>query len=137
MWKRYAGQIESDLCDRGHDIADWHQATRDKHGRFRLSSRKLLVLLKYAPDESATRTDAERGGRQSRAQRAREELLNEAFRLRASYEAVASRGEVTWNPAEFAWLDPIDERERDLQHVEEHVVAEQSAEDFYTDLGFT
>ncbi|TXH47824.1 MAG: hypothetical protein E6Q97_26350 [Desulfurellales bacterium] len=137
LWKRYAGQIESDLTRLGIDIADWHQATRDEHGRLKLSSRKLLVLLKYLPDESQTRTDAERGGRQTRGQRVLEETLNEAMRLRASTEAIGSRGEVRWDPDEYAWRDPVDQKRIDEQLAVERVEAARAQEDLLTDLGFT
>ncbi len=95
------------------------------------------MLLKHLPDESTTRTDAERGGRQSRAQRVQEELLNEALRFRSSYEAVSSHGEVRWDPRDFAWRDPIDQRVIDIERANEAVEAEQAQEDFYADLGFT
>lgn len=137
IWKRFAGQIEDYLDARGHNIADWHQGTRDEYGRLRMSSRKLLVLLRYAPDESPFRTDAERGGRQSRAQRVLEETLNEAMRLRASTEAIGSRGEVRWNPDEFAWRDPVDQKRIDEQLAVERVEAARAQEDLLTDLGFT
>ncbi len=102
-----------------------------------MSSRKLLVLLHHSPDESPFRTDAERGGRQTRAQRVAEERFNEALRLRSVYEAVSSRGEVRWDPSDYFWLDPIDQRERDQARAAEQAEAELAQEDFYADLGLT
>lgn len=40
MWRQYPTEIEAELADRGYDILDWH--------RGRMSSRRLLVLLKHA-----------------------------------------------------------------------------------------
>lgn len=136
LWKRYAGAIESDLLGLGLNIADWHQDTRDEHGRPKLSSRRMLVVLEHLSEDSAFKT-ALRGGRQSRATRVREETLNEALRLRASYEAVASHGEVSWDAADYAWLDPQDEIERAKRQADEAKEREAADEDFYADLGFT
>lgn len=44
------------------DIADWLQGTRDEHGRLKLSSRRLLVILEKLPDESEFKTWAQRAG---------------------------------------------------------------------------
>lgn len=136
LWKPYAGQIESDLLGLGLNIADWHQDTRDEHGRPVLSSRRLMVVLEHLPEESAVKA-ALRGGRQSRAQRVHEETLNEALRLRASYEAVASQGEVTWDASEFAWRDPQDEVEIAKRRAEEEAEREHSQQELFDEFGFT
>jgi len=102
-----------------------------------MSSRRLLVLLDNLTEESAFRTYAERGGRQTRKERVQEETLNEALRLRASTEAIASRGEVRWDPAEFAWRDPVEQAELDRRRAAEQAAAEADSEDLYADLGFT
>lgn len=96
----------------------------------------MMVLLEHLDDESAFKTWL-RDGRQSRATRAREETLNEAIRLRASYETVASHGEVQWDANDFTWLDPIDEIERAKKRAEEEAERERADEDFYADMGFT
>jgi len=101
-----------------------------------MSSRRLLIVLQHLPEDWAFKT-AVRGGRQSRSQRVLEEQLNEQYRLRASYEAVASHGEVSWDPSDFAWYDPIDARERAEQQVAEAEEGQAATEDFYSDLGFT
>ena len=128
VWRKYAGQIESDLLCRGIDIKDWHQGG--------MSSRRLLVLLEHLPDESAFKT-AVRGGRMSRGQRVLEEQLNEQLRLRASYEYVASHGEVEWDASEFAWLDPVDAVERDRKKAEEEAERERAVGDFESSIGFS
>lgn len=137
FWKRYAGHIESDLLALGLNIADWHQDTRDEHGRPVLSSRRLMVVLQHLADDSAFKTHAVRRGRQTRSQRVHEETLNELLRLRSSYEAVASQGKVAWNPADFAWTDPVDELEVARRRAEEAEEREHAEEDIFTDLGFT
>jgi len=102
-----------------------------------LSSRKLLVLLERSREDSAFRTDAERGGRQTRALRIATESLNEQLRLRSVYEAVSSRGEVRWDPADYEWRDPVDQKEIDRKRAEDTAETEQASEDLYTDFGFT
>lgn len=54
MWRLWPTQIEYDLS-RYHrlDIGLWHQG--------RMSSRRLLALIKHLPDESATKTAAREG----------------------------------------------------------------------------
>lgn len=129
--------MEADLLGLGLNIADWHQDRRDEHGRPLLSSRRLMVMLEHAlDDESAFRTWT-RDGRQSRATRVREETLNEALRLRSSYETVASHGEVSWDANDFTWLDPIEHAERIKRQAEEEAERQRADEDFYSDMGFT
>lgn len=54
MWRLYPGEIESDLSRYHHlDIKEWHQG--------RMSSRRLLTLVKHLPAESATKTAARHG----------------------------------------------------------------------------
>lgn len=101
-----------------------------------MSSRRLMVLLEHLPDESAFKT-ALRGGRQTRAQRVIEETLNEALRLRASYETVASGGQVQWDASEFAWRDPVDEIEQTQKREQEEAEREHAESDIFADLGFT
>ena len=96
-----------------------------------------MVLLKYPRENDWWTRDALRGGRQSRLQRAIEEILNEGLRLRASYEAVASQGEVRWDATEYAWRDPVDERERAKQFEAEAEEAQEATDDIFSDLGFT
>jgi len=96
----------------------------------------MMVLLEHLDDESAFRTWL-RGGRQSRATRVQEERLNEAMRLRSSYEAVSSRGEVSWSASDYAWLDPIDQAEANKRKAEEEAEREAAEEDFFSDMGFS
>lgn len=42
IWRQYPTEIEADLADRGHDIMDWHRGA--------MSSRRLLILLRHAPE---------------------------------------------------------------------------------------
>lgn len=129
VWRSYAAEIEADLLKIGTDIADWHQG--------RMSSRRLLVLLEHGlPDESAFKT-ALRGGRQSRGQRVLEEQLNEQMRLRAAYEFIASRGEVEWNAADYAWVDPVDAVELEKQRAVEEAERERAQDDFESSIGFS
>ncbi|GAA2436172.1 hypothetical protein [Mycolicibacterium llatzerense] len=56
LWflKRWPKQIEYDLADKDRSILrDWHRGTRDKRGRLKVTSRELLVLIEYLPDDGA------------------------------------------------------------------------------------
>lgn len=56
MWflKRWPKQIESDLSRIDRSILrDWHRGSRDSSGRLKVSSRELLVILEYLPDDGA------------------------------------------------------------------------------------
>lgn len=129
FWKRYAGQIEADLLRQGIDIADWHQG--------RMSSRRLLVLLKYPRESDWFTRDALRNGRQTRMQRAVEEIVNEGLRLRASFETIGTKGQVRWDATEFFWNDPVDERERAERLSNEAAEAQEATDDIFSDLGFS
>jgi hypothetical protein len=129
VWKRYAGQIEADLLRQGVDIADWHRGI--------LSSRRLMVLLKYQRDDDWFTRDAIRGGRQSRWQRVIEEIYNEQLRLRSSYEAVASQGDVRWDASEFAMRDPVDQVEHEKLKAAESEAVKEATDEFFSDLGFS
>lgn len=45
LLRYYPEEVESDLIDKGLDVADWWNRTRKKNGRLKLSSRKLLVAI--------------------------------------------------------------------------------------------
>lgn len=42
---QYAGEVESDLAERGIDIGDWHRGD--------ISSRRVMTVLRYLPETSA------------------------------------------------------------------------------------
>jgi hypothetical protein len=45
--------VESDLLVRGLDVADWWNLSRREDGTLKLSSRRLLAVLKHLPQDSA------------------------------------------------------------------------------------
>jgi hypothetical protein len=102
-----------------------------------MSSRRLLVLLKYPREQDWLYKDAILNGRRSHLQRAVEEVRNELLRLRSQHALVASQGQVRWDPEEFVWRDPIDERERAEKLEAEAEEAQDATEEFFTELGFT
>lgn len=58
LWflKRWPKQIESDLSripGGRKKLRQWHRGTRDRRGRLKISSRELLVILEYLPDDGA------------------------------------------------------------------------------------
>jgi len=46
-------EIESDLVVRGIEIADWWNRNRGDAGHLKLSSRRLLIVLRNLPDDSS------------------------------------------------------------------------------------
>ena len=84
VWRLYPGEIESDLSRYHHlDIKEWHQG--------RMSSRRLLTLIRFLPDESATKTAARLGdwteGRYLDAS-----VVNELRLMRADLAAIFAGG---------------------------------------------
>lgn len=55
LWflKRWPKQIEADLRFDRSILRDWHCGTRDEHGRLKVTSRELLAILEYLPDDGA------------------------------------------------------------------------------------
>ena len=55
LWflKRWPKQIESDLRADRSILRDWHRGARDEYGRLKVTSRELLVLIEYLPDDGA------------------------------------------------------------------------------------
>src|SRR6185312_9904150 len=49
-------EIEFDLLLRGIDLFDWHTAVRRGDGQLKLSSRRLLVVLRRLPEDSEFKT---------------------------------------------------------------------------------
>jgi hypothetical protein len=110
----FPGQIESDLLDKNLDIADWHQGTRDEHGRLKLSSRRLLEVLEFLPERSAFKTWAERHGDWCTEQKMLQTIANEESRLRSTIQA--RYGGSPYEP--MLWISP---GERIAQQVENEV----------------
>lgn len=89
MWRRWPTEIEFDLLNLPApvDIADWHQGTRDPQGRLKLSSRRLLMILKWLPDTSQFKTWALRNGDWTPEQKTSAKVHNLIGKLTASYLA--------------------------------------------------
>jgi hypothetical protein len=122
-WKVAPTQIESDLLLRGIDIHAWHRGS--------LSSRRLLVLLRWLPDDSAYK----REGGYTEAEYMLAETHNEIARLRASYHVVNGGEDAAYEPFEF--VDPRIAEARAEAAALEDVEAEEDTEDFYKDMGWT
>lgn len=83
----FPGEIESDLLLRGIDIHDWFTQAKDRHGRLKLSSRRLLTLLEFLPDKSAFKTSAREDW--SDEEYVQVGILNEIRMLRGDQAAIA------------------------------------------------
>jgi hypothetical protein len=109
IWRQFPRQIAADL--RRHyqlHIKHWHRGDRGADGDLILSSYDLLELIEgLPPDDSAFKAAAERGGRWPVWQQMLAEVANEGYRLRAAYHAVNGGAEAAFNPAEFAFIDPV------------------------------
>lgn len=110
--RHFPGQIESDLLDKNLEIADWHQGTRDEHGRLKLSSRRLLEVLEYLRPESAFKTWAERHGDWSTEEKMRQTVANELSRLRSTIQA--RFGGSPYEP--MLWISPGERVEQQIEH---------------------
>lgn len=113
IWRRWPSEIEVDLLNLPApvDIADWLQGTRDEHGRLKLSSRRLLLILeKGLPDTSQFKTWALRGGDWTPDQDVAGRTHNLVGKHMASYlSAHGVEGmEATYYPVE----SPLERKER-------------------------
>lgn len=137
MWSRWPDEIEADLwihCDKT-DIAWWHRLTLDPEtGCPRLSSRRLLILLDKLPDSSEFKKQADRNGRQSRAERVAEDHHNETALLRASFHAAHGGKDAAYEP--FRYRDPIDEKLRAEREAQEAAEDAEAAQRFDSEIGY-
>lgn len=123
VWKHNAAAIEAHLAFRGIDIADWHQDTRDEHGRPRLSSRRLLTLLEHIPEV---------GGRWPLALRVAKDIHKEVALHRAAL--------YVGGPNEYApqtYLDPLEAREQIERTEAEDQAIDEATDELFDSLGFT
>lgn len=124
-WRQHPTEIEADLGDRGYDILDWHA------GRARLSSRRLLVLLKEAPERGPYKT-ALRGGRWPDLETMIAKLHEEFAAFRASHY-VDTENEYTPN----RFVDPS-EREQILRdEAEAEAFIADAQDDLLDQLGWS
>jgi hypothetical protein len=129
IWRRWPTEIEVDLLDRNLDIADWLQGTRDEHGRLKLSSRRLLVVLEKCKETSEYAKWALRNGDLTFEQDVARKSHNLLGKLTASYLSahgvegdaalyypVESRAEYVqrWLDAEADFLENEADAEPDL-----------------------
>lgn len=124
----YPTQIESDLLDKGLDIGDWYQQTRDEHGRLKLSSRRLLdVVLPHLPEVSAF-NDALREG----------DWPEQTQILAKIHEEIAGDNASKREQKEFtAFLSPKERLARYVAEQEESLACQDDEEMFYSDMGFS
>lgn len=135
--KQFPSQIRRDL-HRYHNlkIGDWWRGTTDGDGNLIVSSSELLDYLEYLDDESAFKTDAERGGRWSDWKTMLAEVVNEAYRMRSSYFVVNGGADARWDPTEFEFIDPVVRKYRDEIAETDAKVAAESYARFESEIGF-
>lgn len=139
LWivRQFPRQILRDL-DRfhGRKLADWWRGTRDTDGHLVLSSYELLTYLEFMDEEGAFKTDAERGGAWPTWQQMLAESTNEAYRFRASYHMVSSRGESSFDPSDFEFIDPVIRAQRERAAAADEKAALDAQQRFQVDIGF-
>lgn len=132
MLKDYSTEIESDLLDKGLEIGDWYQQTRDEHGRLKLSSRRLLdVVLPNLPELSAFNTALRDGDWPEQTQilaKIHEEIAGDN----------ASKRVGPGESAEFTTFLSRKERiERYREAIEEDEYQEEAIGSLYSQFGFS
>lgn len=121
-------EIESDLLDKGLDVADWYQQTRDEQGRLKLSSRRLLdVILPNLGEQSAFVTALRDGDWPDLLQ-----MVKEIHKEIAGANA-GKRGE-----SEFTiFVSPKERVRRYREEQEEAAAREEDDATFYEDMGWS
>lgn len=121
-------EIESDLLDKGLEIGDWYQQTRDDQGRLKLSSRRLLdVVLPNLPEMSAFNAAL------------REWDWPEPTQILAKiHEEIAGTNAGKRGESEFtAFVSPKERLARYIEEHEESLARQDDDEMFYSDMGFS
>lgn len=141
FWLRYPREIEYDLRahQNGLDIGLWHKLTINPDtGAPYLSSRRLLDILEFLPDDGAFKT-ATRDGQWSMKMQIAAASLNEQFRMRASYHAAHSTKEcdVRFDPSELYVIDPAVRGLRDAEAKSAAEEVQHAVDDFNAELGFS
>jgi hypothetical protein len=123
VWRQYPTEIEAELADRGHDIMDWHAG--------RMSSRRLLVLLKHPRTDGPYETALRDGGFTTLEKMIAE--LHKEFALYRASHYVDTDNEYT--PKVF--LDQREAKKLLADQEAEEREQERSEEDLYAGLGWT
>lgn len=124
----YPTEIESDLLDKGLEIGDWYQQTRDEHGRLKLSSRRLLdVVVANLPECSAFNTALREGD------------WPESTQILAKiHEEIAGDNASKREEREFmVFVSPKERLARYIEEHEESLARQDDDEMFYSDMGFS
>lgn len=128
MLRDYPTQIESDLLDKGLEIGDWYQQTRDEHGRLKLSSRRLLdAVIPNLGERSAFNTALREGDWPEDTQ-----ILAKIHEEIAGDNA-SKRGERSFT----TFVSVKERRERYISEHEESLSRQDDDELFYSDMGFS
>lgn len=128
MLRDYPTQIESDLLDKGLEIGDWYQQTRDEHGREKLSSRRLLdAVIPNLGERSAFNTALRDGDWPEDTQ-----ILAKIHEEIAGDNA-SKRGERSFT----TFVSVKERRDRYISEHEESLARQDDDELFYSDMGFS
>lgn len=124
----YPTEIESDLLDKGLDIADWYQQTRDEHGRLKLSSRRLVDgIIPHLGELSAFNTALREGDWP--------ELTQMVAKI---HEEIAGVNAAKREEREFTvFVSPKERVARYIAAQEEALDRRDDEEMFYSDMGFS
>ena len=136
IWRQFPRQIASDLRSRGLHIKHWLRGTLAPDGEMILSSYELLEVLEFLPEESAFKTDAERGGRWPEWKRMLAEAVNQGYRMHASYLTAHGVEDVSDTSA-YEFVDPVDLAEKRRREELQAAANQQSQIRFEQELGFS
>ena len=138
IWRQFPRQIASDIRRiPGLHIKHWHRGTRGPDGDLLLSSYELLELLESMPEDSAFKTAAERGGRWASWKQMLAESVNESYRLHAAYNLVNGGEEASFDPAEYEFVDPVDQEIRAKRKAEEDARYAAAQARFEAEIGLS
>lgn len=122
-WRQHPTEIEADLAARGFDVLDWHAG--------RMSSRRLLVLLRHAPELGPYKKALREGG-WSEFEQMLAEIHKELALYRASYYAGTDN---RYTPKVF--VNPVDRERLHTETVETEDAVEEFQDDIGAQLGWT
>lgn len=130
-WRLQPAEIDAGLIADGINILDWHDATRDEHGRLKLSSRRLLGLI-----ERLWNTEPYRRSTSASGWSELEELTARTGVEIAVYRASKYAGsEYEYEPD--LPVPPKDRWKKYVEDIKDTADVEDAREDTFSDMGFT
>ncbi|HXS24228.1 MAG TPA: hypothetical protein VN719_08360 [Gemmatimonadales bacterium] len=127
-------EIEADFAHwyPNEDLLWWHRGELDERGKYKMSSRRLCVLLQGLDPYSLYKT-SQRGGYLPERDLVLYETHNEMSKLRAAYYAIKGGEESRYEA--FTFVDPIVRIERTMAEAEIEEDTHDASEQLYGEMG--